>query len=113
VYKVLLWGPGIGSVSSVFIIYQRDLDSSSLGPQQSASKHRGLKAANTFSSFFITLFRFWKLDFVVIQLLNEASIKQAGNTSHVQVFQVLYVKHDVLIHVKHATFVKLAELKVA
>jgi hypothetical protein len=85
--------------------------SSSLGPQQSTSQCQGLKVVKTFNSFFITLFRFWKLDFVVIQLLNEASIKQAGSTSHAQVFQVLYVKRDVLIHVKHSTFVKLAELK--
>jgi hypothetical protein len=72
-----------------------------------------LKSCKNIQLFFHYTFRFWKLDFVVIQLLNEASIKQAGSTSHVQVFQVLYVKRGVLIHVKHATFVKLAELKAA
>jgi len=44
---------------------------------------------------------------VVIQLLNEAT-KSVPAT---QVLQVINMRPDVIIHVKHDTFVKLAELK--
>ena len=85
--------------------------SSSLGPPAKHFSMSRLKSCKYIQRLFHCTFRFWKLDFVVIQLLNEASIKQAGSTSHVQVFQVLYVKRGVLIHVKHDAFVKLAELR--